>query len=163
MSELSDAEVGQIDLAVVAYRDEGEWTLAELPGRALDSVETIVAELRRYPGENGTFALLAVDEDFALVIRALGATTKVLLSDVTAATDWELARDAVDLIGTHVNLDDDDPVPAGELGIVADLGMSADDMSELLDDLDLYPEEILSEIATRIGIGEKFDEFVGLD
>ena len=79
MSELSDAEVGQIDLAVVAYRDEGEWTLAELPGRALDSVETIVAELRRYPGENRTFALLAVDEDFALVIRALGATTKVLL------------------------------------------------------------------------------------
>jgi putative tRNA adenosine deaminase-associated protein len=161
MSELSDAGIGENDLAVVAYRDEGEWTLAELPAQALSSVEKIAAELRRYPGENGTLALLAVDEDFAMVIRTLGANTKVLLSDVTAAADWKLARDAADLIGADV--DDDDPVPAGDLGIVADLGMSADDMSELLDDLDLYPEEILSEIAARIGIGERFDEFAGLD
>lgn len=161
MSELSDAGIGENDLAVVAYRDEGEWTLTELPAQALSSVEKIAAELRRYPGENGTLALLAVDEDFAMVIRTLGATTKVLLSDVTAAADWKLARDAADLIGAYT--DDDDPAPAGDLGIVADLGMSADDMSDLLDDLDLYPEEILSEIAARIGIGERFDEFAGLD
>ncbi|HNJ78340.1 MAG TPA: tRNA adenosine deaminase-associated protein [Marmoricola sp.] len=160
---MSDAEVGRIDLAIVAYRDEGEWTLAELPEQVLDSVATIVAELRRYPGETGTLAFLAVDEDFALVIRVLGSTTRVLLSDATAATDWELARAAVDLIGTHVNIDDDDPIPAGDLGIVADLGMPADDLADLLDDLDLYPEEILSEIAERIGIGASFNELTGLD
>ena len=76
MAEMSDAEVGRIDLAIVAYRDEGEWTLAELPEQVLDSVATIVAELRRYPGETGTLAFLAVDEDFALVIRVLGSTTR---------------------------------------------------------------------------------------
>ena len=27
MTEVTDAEVGEIDLAVVAYRDEGDWSL----------------------------------------------------------------------------------------------------------------------------------------
>jgi hypothetical protein len=33
MTEVTDAEVGEIDLAVVAYRDEGDWSLSELPVR----------------------------------------------------------------------------------------------------------------------------------
>ena len=53
MSEITDAEVGEIDLALVAYRDEGDWNVAELPDRSLDTVDTIAKELRRYPGENG--------------------------------------------------------------------------------------------------------------
>ena len=41
MTEVTDAEVGEIDLAVVAYRDEGDWSLSELPDRSLDTVDTI--------------------------------------------------------------------------------------------------------------------------
>src|SRR3954471_22468563 len=70
MTEVSDAEVGEIDLAVVAYRDEGDWSLSELPDRSLDSVETIAKELRRYPGDNGALALISVAEDFVLLVRA---------------------------------------------------------------------------------------------
>src|SRR4029079_3418862 len=81
MTEVTDAEVGEIDLAVVAYRDEGDWSLSELPDRSLDNVDTIAKELRRYPGENGALALISVAEDFALLVRAQGALTRVLLSD----------------------------------------------------------------------------------
>jgi hypothetical protein len=35
-------------------------------------------------------------------------------------------------------------------------------MAMLLDDLDLYPDETLSEVARRIGFGEAFDDAVGL-
>jgi putative tRNA adenosine deaminase-associated protein len=161
MAEITDAEVGEIDLAIVAYRDEGDWNLAELPDRSLDDIDTIAKELRRYPGENGALALLSVAEDFVLLVRAQGSLVRVLLSDVTAATDWSLARSAVDHIGIHVDVDDEQ-APAGDLGIVADMGMSARDMGALLDDFDLYPEEILSDIATNVGFGEKFDELVGL-
>src|SRR3954452_16452711 len=105
MTEVTDAEVGQVDLAVVAYRDEGDWSLSELPDRSLDSVDTIAKELRRYPGENGALALISVAEDFVLLVRAQGSLVRVLLSDATAATDWSLARSAVDHIGFHV--DDD--------------------------------------------------------
>jgi putative tRNA adenosine deaminase-associated protein len=162
MSEITDAEVGEVDLALVAYRDEGDWALAELPERSLDSVDDIARELRRYPGETGALALISVAEDFVLFVRAQGSMTRVLLSDATAATDWTLARSAVDHIGVHVD-DDDDQAPAGDLAIVADMGMSAQDMGALLDDYDLYPEEILSDVADNVGFGEKFDELAGLE
>ncbi len=162
MSEITDAEVGEVDLALVAYRDEGDWALAELPDRSLDSVDDIARELRRYPGETGALALISVAEDFVLFVRAQGSVTRVLLSDATAATDWTLARSAVDHIGVHVD-DDDDQAPAGDLAIVADMGMSAQDMGALLDDYDLYPEEILSDVADNVGFGEKFDELAGLE
>jgi putative tRNA adenosine deaminase-associated protein len=162
MSEVTDAEIGEIDLAVVAYRDEGDWDLAELPERTLDSVETIAKELRRYPGENGALALISVAEDFAMLVRAQGSLVRVLLSDVTAATDWSLARSAVDHIGIHVDVEDDQVAPAGDLAICADLGLPAREMGALLDDEELYPEEILSEVASQVGFGSKFDELVGL-
>jgi putative tRNA adenosine deaminase-associated protein len=161
MSEITDAEVGEIDLAIVAYRDEGDWNVAELPDRSLDTVDTIAKELRRYPGENGALAMLSVAEDFVLMVRAQGSLVRVLLSDVTAATDWSLARSAVDHIGIHVD-DEDEQAPAGDLGIVADMGMPAQEMGALLDDYELYPEEILSEVANAVGFGSKFDEIVGL-
>ena len=40
MTEVTDAEVGEIDLAVVAYRDEGDWNVGE-SDRSLDSVDAI--------------------------------------------------------------------------------------------------------------------------
>jgi putative tRNA adenosine deaminase-associated protein len=162
MTEITDAEVGEVDLALVAYRDEGAWNLAELPDRSLDSVEDIARELRRYPGETGALALISVAEDFVLFVRAQGSLTRVLLSDATAATDWTLARSAVDHLGVHVD-DDEDQAPAGDLAIVADMGMSAQDMGALLDDYDLYPEEILSDVAENVGFGEKFDELAGIE
>ena len=161
MTDMTDAEVNAVDFAVVAYRDQGDWSVAELPGRALDDVDTICRELRRYPGENGALAMISVDEDFVLVVRAQAALVRVLLSDATAATDWTLARSAVDHIGVHVDVDDEQ-APAGDLAILADLGFSAADMGALLDDYDLYPEEVLSEVATSIGFGEEFDEIVEL-
>src|SRR5689334_9150361 len=164
MADMTDTEVDQVDqvdLAVVAYRDEGDWYVKEFPTGALGSVEAIARELRRYPGETGALALMSIDEDFVLLIRAQGSLVRVLLSDATAATDWPLARSAVDHIGVHVE-DDDDQAPAGDLGIVADMGLTAADMGALLDDFDLYPDEVLSEIAGRLGFGSKFDELADL-
>ena len=154
MTDMTDAEVNAVDLAVVAYRDEGDWSVGELPGRALDDIDTIANELRRYPGENGALALISVDEDFLLVVRVQGSQVRVLLSDASAATDWALARSAADHIGVHVDVEDEQ-APAGDLAIVSDLGVAASAMGALLDDYDLYPEEILSEIARRAGFGRE--------
>ena len=161
VTDMTDAEVNAVDFAVVAYRDEGDWAVAQLPARALDDVETISRELRRYPGENGALAMISVDEDFVLIIRVQGALVRVLLSDATAATDWTLARSAVVHLGVHVGVDDDQ-APAGDLGIFADMGFSGAEMGALLDDYDLYPEELLGEIARGVGFGDKFDEILDL-
>ena len=161
MTDMTDAEVSAVDFAVVAYRDEGDWSVAELPGRALDDVETIARELRRYPGENGALAMISVDEDFVLVVRVQGSLVRVLLSDASAATDWALARSAVVHLGVHVDVDDEQ-APAGDLGIVADMGFSAAEMGALLDDYDLYPDEILGDIAHKLGFGALYEDTVGV-
>ena len=85
-------------------------------------------------------------------------------ADVTAAEDWELAGSAVEFLGLpELELEDEDEqVPAGDLDLLGDLGMHAMEMGLLLDDVDLYPDELLSDVARRLGFGEQFDDAVGL-
>ena len=42
------------------------------------------------------------------------------------------------------------------------MGMSAIDMAILLDDEELYPDEMISEIGREVGFGKIFDDAVGL-
>lgn len=151
-----------IDFALAAYREEGVWQIAELAHDVLVDIDTCAHALRRFPGDGGAIGLVAVDEDFFVTVRVAGARTQVLLSDVTAAEEWELAASVVEFLGLPEPEDDDDPEPAGDLGIFDDLGMPAMDMGVLLDDDELYPDEMLSEIARRLGFGELFDDAVGL-
>lgn len=152
-----------VDLAVTAYRTpDGRWQVADLTHDHLSDVATLAAALRRFPGDGGALAMVAVDEDFFVVVRVVGADTRVLLSDITAADEWELAGSAVEHLGLPPPEDEDDPVPAGHLDLLSDLGMSAMDLGELMDDADLYPDEILSDVARQLGFGELFDDLVGL-
>jgi putative tRNA adenosine deaminase-associated protein len=106
--------------------------------------------------------MVAVDEDFFIVVRVAGATTRVLLSDVTAADEWDLARSVVEFLALPEVEEEDDQVPAGDLDLLGDLGMHAMDMAVLIDDFELYPDEMLSDVARRLGFGSLFDEAVGL-
>ena len=61
-------------------------------------------------------------------------------------------RSAVDFLGLPPPEDEDEQVPAGDLDLLGDLGMHAMDMGVLLDDFDLYPDEMLSDVARRLGL-----------
>jgi putative tRNA adenosine deaminase-associated protein len=162
MSDQSEAFAEGIDFALVAFREEGQWQVEAISLESVEDVESLASELRRWPGDGGSLGMVSVDEDFFLLVRVAGASTKVLLSDVTAATDWPIARSAVEVLEIPTPADEDDQVPAGDLGILADLGLGAMDMGALLDDYDLYPDEMLGDIAARVGFGAQFDEVVGV-
>jgi putative tRNA adenosine deaminase-associated protein len=155
-------QIEGVDFAVAAYREEGEWQVVELAHSLLTDVPSLAHALRRFPGDGGALGLVAIDEDFFVVVRVAGPSVRILLSDITAADEWELARSAVDELGLPEPEDEDDQVPAGDLDILGDLGMNAMDLAVLLDDIDLYPDEILSDVARRVGFGALFDEAVGL-
>lgn len=155
-------QVDGIDFAVAAYRDDGAWQVDEITDRFLLDVDALAAGLRRFAADSGALGLVAVDEDFFVIVRVAGTSVRMLLSDVTAADEWELAQSVVDVLGLPVLDEDDDPVPAGDLGLLADLGVSAVDLAALLDDDEAYPDEVLSEIAARLGFGALFDEAAGL-
>ena len=162
MSEENEANAEGIDFALVAYREEGVWQVEELEKGTASDLDAFAAELRRYPGDGGSLGLLSIDEDFFLLVRVLGSETRLLLSDVTAATDWPLAASVVEHLELPLPDDDEDQEPAGDLGILADLGLGAMDMGALLDDVDLYPDEMLGDIAAKLGFGREYDELVGV-
>ena len=153
--------IGEVDYALVAFVADGVWQVQDIASPAFASVDSLSHALRQVSGEAGAVGMVAVDEDFFVLVRVAGSTTRVLLSDVTAADEWELAQSAVDFLGLPP-ADGDEGVPAGDLGLLGDLGLHADDMGELLDDDDLYPDDVLSDIARRLGFGELFDDAVGL-
>ena len=155
-------QIEGVDFALAVYREEGEWQVVEMAHALLTDVPSLTHALRRFPGDGGAIGLVAIDEDFFVVVRVAGPSVRILLSDITAADEWELARSAVQELGLPEPEDDDDQVPAGDLDILGDLGMSAMDMAVLLDDFDLYPDEMLSDVARRAGFGPLFDKAVGL-
>ena len=151
-----------IDFALAAYREEGVWQVQELAHDVLGDIGTLSHALRRFPGDGGAVGMIAIDEDFFVVVRVAGANVRVLLSDFTAADEWELASSVVDFLNLPMPEDDDEQAPAGDLELLGDLGMHAMDLAVLLDDVELYPDEMLSDIARRLGFGPLFDEVVGL-
>ncbi|MBA2418105.1 MAG: tRNA adenosine deaminase-associated protein [Nocardioidaceae bacterium] len=150
-----------VDLAVVAFREEGEWQVSELPKAVANDIDELIAALRPWRSDSGVLGLVAVDEDFFVLARVQGTHVRVLLSDVTAVTEWPIASGVADLLDVPDPDDDDDPQPAGDMDIVSDLGMSAMDLAVLCDDPELYPEEMLTNIATRLGFGAQFEDVVG--
>ena len=158
MTEYEDG----IDFAVAAFREDGVWQVQELAHDVLDGIDSLSHALRRFPGDGGSVGMVGIDEDFFVLVRVAGANTRVLLSDFTAADEWELARSAVEFLGLPEPEDEDEQAPAGDLDLLGDLGMHAMDMGVLIDDYDLYPDEMLSDVARRLGFGPLFDETVGL-
>jgi putative tRNA adenosine deaminase-associated protein len=84
-----------------------------------------------------------------------------MLSDVTAVTDWPLAGGVADLLDLPNPDDDDEPQPAGDLELLSDLGMPALELGVLCDDDELYPEDILRDVADRLGFGDEFEAVIG--
>jgi len=158
------AQLDAVDFALAAYREGGQWQVRELAHDLIADVDTIAHALRRFDGDGGAVGLVAIDEDFFVIVRVAAGRTRLLLSDITAADEWELASSAVDFLGLPFpdDEDDDEPAPAGDLDLLGDLGMHAIDLGVLLDDDELYPDEMLSDIARQLGFGELFDDAVGL-
>ncbi len=160
MTSMDDA-AAEIDFAVAASREEGIWTLSALPPRAATDLDALVRVLAQLPSEVGTIGMVSVEEEFFLIARVTAGQVRLLLSDVGAATESLLARAVLDRLELPPPDDDDDQIqPAGDLGILADLGLVAMELGAICDDVDLYPDELLGDIARRLGFGRAFDEML---
>lgn len=159
-----------VDFAFVAWHDEGRWSLTTAPAAAADSLGELMQYARRLQGESGSVAFVSVADEFFVCLRIQGTKTRVLLSDVTAALDWPIADEAADLLGVDVDdleelseeeADDGDRVePAGDLTLLADLGLPPADLDLLCRDPDLYPEEQVAAIAERVGFAKELASLV---
>lgn len=150
-----------VDFAVAAYRDEGEWQVVELNPQLGEDVDDLSQALSRFPSDVGVLGLVSMNDDFFVILRRSGTQVRAMLSDVTAVTDWPLANGVADLLDLPDPDDEDTPQPAGDLEILSDLGMPALDLGVLCDDDELYPEDILRDVAERLGFGDAFEAVIG--
>ena len=161
-----DARVDEddLDFAVAAWREEGRWQVASLQPRVLESLDRLTEALHHLPGEGGTLGLISVAEEFFLIVRVQGDTTRFFLSDLACAFEWDLAEAAAEALGIDL-ADEEDEVedlePVGDFAIVADFGMSAEELEALCEDPDLYSEDQVSAIAARLGFADQLDAELG--
>src|SRR6059058_1878725 len=149
-------------VAVVVFREEGVWQSGVLPERVTDDLEGLIAVARQQPGENGAIAFVNVADEFFVAVRVRGDDVRLLLSDITAAVAWDLARQVVDRLGLATPGDDDleDVWPAGDMSIFSDLGLDEMELGAVLADLDAYADEMLQAVASRIGFADVYDRAV---
>jgi putative tRNA adenosine deaminase-associated protein len=149
-----------VDFAVAAYRDEGTWRVAELnPQLGLD-VGDLSEALGRFPSDVGVLGLVSMNDDFFVILRRSGTQVRAMLSDVTAVDEWRLAGGVAEMIDM-LDAEDDETQAVGDLEILSDLGVTAFDLSMLCDDDDLYPDDILLDVAERLGFGAELEAILG--
>ena len=159
--ELEDAADDEIDFVLAAYREDGQPYVQSLGKDLANDLDELIVQLRRLPGDAGALGFVSLVEEVFVITRVRGQHVQVLLSDAAAASDWPIARDVVDYLGEEP-LDDEDEEgePIGDLGIVADLGLSDFDMGAIVDNLELSSVEMLTEVAEKIKLNPPFRKAV---
>lgn len=155
MGDVSDVTQ---DFAIEAWHEDGRWSIASLPDP--DDLTHIIDRLKKQQTNGGAVALIAIDDEFFLAIRVLGTHVKFFISDITCAIDYEVAAEFLDLADLDQPEDDDEPLPAGDLDIFADLGLHSMELSTICDDADLFPDEQIEAIANRLGFSDQLTELL---
>ena len=151
--------------AVTVERTGGAWSVREFEDDFSD-LSTSITAVRNLRAEGPAFALLNVEEDYLAIVRPGPSQTRVLISDATMAVDDDFAADILDEAGAEIpdidpdELDNVDAWADGDFDILADLGLSEEQMSILLDD-DADPADLALAIADELGFGDELDDVVG--
>ncbi len=148
------------DFGVIAWHEDGRWNVAMLDETR--DIGYLIDRLKSQQTNGGSIALISIDEDFFIVARALGTNMQMMISDVTYATDYEVAAELVEIIDIPFPEEDDDSQPGGDIDLLADLGMNAMELEALCDDPELFPDEQIDAIAARLGFGDEFVELYEL-
>jgi putative tRNA adenosine deaminase-associated protein len=159
MNEVTGNEVTGSDFCVAIYRDDDVWEAEALPVAVTENLDAVIGALKQLPSTGGVIGMVAVGDDFFVIVRILGSQVALFVSDLTASVDWPLARQVLEYLDIDVPYDEDldQVLPAGDLSILADLGVDEMELCALSGDLDLFPDEVLASLARRIGFGAVFD------
>ena len=146
---------------VAVVREEGKWRCTPMTSAALTSLSVAETELRELRSAGAVFGLLDVDDEFFVVLRPAPSGTRLLISDATAAIDYDIAAEVLDAINVEIpdidpdELDDVEPWEEGDLGVLADLGLPEPVLAVIVAETDLYPDEQLGMIAARLGFANE--------
>ena len=158
MEEVESADDGGSDFGVIAWHEDGRWELSELAD--CRDLTRIIDQLKSQRTNGCAVALIAIDEEFFIAARSLGTHLQMMISDVTYAADYDIAADLLDVLDLPFPEEDDEPQPGGDIDLFKDLGMNEMEIEAISHDVDLFPDEQIDAIATRLGFGEELAEYL---
>lgn len=150
--------------AVTVAQTDGRWQVREFDDDFTD-LSTSVSAVRKLRAEGASFALLNVEEDYLVIVRPGPSRVRYLISDATMAVDDDFAADICDEADVEIpdidpdELDNVDGWADGDFAILADLGLSEERLSILLDD-DADPADLAQTIADELGFGDELADVV---
>jgi putative tRNA adenosine deaminase-associated protein len=143
---------------VAVVREDGKWRCSAMRRAALNSLAAAETELRELRSAGAVFGLLDVDDEFFVIVRPAPAGTRLLLSDATAALDYDIAAEVLEKLDADISpgeLEEADPFEEGDLGLLADVGLPEAVLGVILDESDLYADEQLGRIAREMGFADE--------
>ena len=149
--------------AVAVTREEGRWRAVAMDRGSLADLDSAISALRGLRSTGAVLGLLDVDDEFFVLLRPTPGGVALMVSDAAAALDYDVAADVLDLLRIDLPPDDDaldDVWPEGDLNIIADLGLPADELEVLASQVELYPDEQLAAIGRRCGFADALAEVV---
>jgi putative tRNA adenosine deaminase-associated protein len=152
-------EVSSSDFCIAVTREDEVWEAEPMPVAVIESLDSVIGALKQLPSIGGVIGLVSIGDDFFVIVRVIGSGISLFVSDLTASVDWPLAREVLEYLDIDVPYDEDldQVLPAGDLSILADLGVDEMELCALSGDLDLFPDEVLASLARRVGFGSVFD------
>ena len=143
--------------AVAVVREDGRWRCSALDSAVLGNLDTAITELRGLRSTGAVFGMFNVDDEFFVLVRPVPGGVDLLLSDASAALDYDIAADVLDLLRVDPPDEEDEEVwPEGNLAILADIGMPEGELLVIIEEVDLYPDEQLEMIAQRCGVRDQY-------
>ena len=153
--DLEDAGEDDVDLVVAAYREDGKPIAVPMDYDLANDLDELIRQLGRLPGDNGAIGFVSVAGEFFVICRVRGRVVEVLLSDVTAAQDWPIARDVVDYLGEEMPDEEEDPAPLGDLEMFAANGLGAFEFEAIATNYDEDSDELVAQVAQKLKIGRR--------
>ena len=143
---------------VAVVREDGKWRCSSMRPAVLTSLSVAETELRELRSSGAVFGLLDVDDEFFVIVRPAPAGTRLLLSDATAALDYDFAAEVLDKLDADIDddeLEDSDPFEEGDLSLLSDIGLHEDVLGVIVGDTELYADEQISRIAREMGFADE--------
>lgn len=145
--------------AVAAVRSGSQWTAHELDFDGVGDLDEVADRLRDVADDaEVSLAFVEADDEYLTVLRLDdGEDLRLFCSDAEFADSSKLGgillADVTD--GEPVEMDAD---PVGEADLLADVGVSAEQLLALCAKDGILPSDITAEVATRLGVGDEVEE-----
>ena len=147
-----------VDFGCIAWHEDGRWNVNSLTSTR--DIGSVIDSIKVQQTNGGAIALIAIEDEFVIIARALGDQMQMMISDVTYALDYEVAAELIEVLDLEFPEEEDESQPGGDLDLLNDLGVSEMELLSILDDTELYPDEQLEAIANRLGFGEQYNQVI---